>query len=62
MHKMSLLMNKNVLFGAFGYFSGVLTGVLTRFERFWLIGDCIGVRLCDFVQRVGWVGRLRSGG
>lgn len=62
MHKMSLLMNKNVLFGTFGYFSGVLIGVLTRFERFWLIGDCIGVRLCDFVQRVGWVGRLRSGG
>ena len=62
MHKMSLLMNKNVLFGAFGRFSGVLTGVLTRFERFWLIGDCIGVRLCDFVQCVCWVGRLRSGG
>lgn len=49
MHKMSLLMNKNVLFGAFGYFSGVLIGVLTCFERFCLIGDCIGVRLCDFV-------------
>lgn len=62
MHKMSLLMNKNVLFGAFGWFSGVWAGVLTRFERFRLIGDCIGVRLCDFVQCVCWVGRLRSGG